>query len=375
MLLFIVPLASFLYNQAANIATGLGDFLRSIPSLFAPKPSGLSAPYTPPFLGGQCDTAYRFSFTQITPDGSPNFVDGSRVRRVDRVDIGNIAYGRIIGIDIGSYNGYVAMLRVGYISSSGVVSYRIASSGGGDYQSVNYVFTDVSFIREDGSSVDCGNIGNPDPPPSIADDGLFSPNNPLIGDENGVVNPASIVLAPAFPLALVGAILAGYSAALAAAKAALDALEAVKKIADALDSLKKLWEKLQEFLDEWEKNRPKKRDVVRQTYGQIIGDGTLDFFPSNNTKFQAIQLDVVITAVPIGLGKYFGESSPSRYRYKELGYIAFYSVNQGVLEVHPIEFKRTSFQIPELAVGFIYHLGLNNQIRGFAFGTFSVEKT
>ena len=381
MILFIVPLAAWLYNQAADIATGVGDFLRSIPSYFAPKPAGLSAPYTPPFTGGQCNTIYRFSFTQTAPSNAPTFYDGTRTRRVDRLDIGNSTGGRVTGIDVGSYNGYVTMLRVGFIDSSGNQAYRIASTGGGDYQSVAYTYTDVSFVRLDGSSIECGNLPNPTPPPSISDDGLFKPTNTYITDSNDVVNESAIVLAPALPLVLVAAITGGYMAAMAAAKAALDALEAIKKVAEGLEALKKLWDKLQEFLDEWEKTRPKKRDITRQTYGQILGDGALDFFAPNSKKVEAIQLDIVVTSIPSTRGKYFGNLSPHRYRYgqylseRELGYIAFYSVNQGILEVHSIQFKRTTLEIPKLAVGFIYHFGLDNQIKAFAFGTFSIEKT
>lgn len=237
------------------------------------------------------------------------------------------------------------------------------------------VWTFQILGRSDGQSDTCGNTPNPIPSPAIPDDGLFNPSNPRIADDNGTLNPAAIVLAPAAPLVLINGLGTAIGAALAAARAAASALDAIQKVAEALEGLGKLWDKLQEFLDEWEKNRPKKRDIVRQTYGRILGDGALDFFPNNNTKFQAIQLDVVITNIPIGFGRYFGNLSPSRYRFRELGYIAFYSVNQGILEVHSIQFKRTSYQIPELAVGFIYHLGLDEQIKGYAFGTFSVEKT
>ena len=370
MIIWIAPVLLWLSGKAQDYV----DFLRSVPSLIAPKPVGLNPPYVPPFQGAQCNTSYSFSFTQTAPNDAPTFYDGTRTRRIDRLDLGNSIYGRATGIDVGSYGGYVAKLRVAYINSSNQTAFTVAATGGADYGSVVYTYTDIVFVRLDGLPDNCGSLGSSTTPPSIPDDGLFSPTNPLIADENGTVNPSAIVLAPAFPLALVAAILAGYQAAMQAAQAALAALDAIKKIAEGLEALKDLWEKLREFLNEWEKNRPKKRDTVRQTYGQLIGDGALDFFPSNNQKYQSIQLDIVITTIPIGFGKYFGSFSPHRYRYKELGYIAFYSSTQGILEVRALEFKRTSLQIPKLAVGFIYHLGLNDQIKGYAFGTFSVEK-
>ena len=358
MILFIVPVALWLYNQAKDAASGIADFLRSIPSLLAPKPSPLGGAYTPPYTGGQCvGILYNYRVT---------FIDAG---------YGTTAYFPSASTFAQQYGA----LNI-YASKTDFWRVRLRSNGGAEqilYYGGNGVITitNVEISRADNQPDNCGNLPNPTTPPSISDDGLFSPNNPTVGDNNGNVNESAIVLAPALPLVLVSAILAGYSAAMAAAAAASDALAAVKKIAEGLDALKTLWEKLKEFLDEWEKNRPKKRDIVRQTYGRILGDGALDFFPNNNTKFKAIQLDVVITNIPIGFGRYFGSLSPSRYRYKELGYIAFYSVNQGILEVHSIQFKRTSYQIPELAVGFIYHLGLDEQVKGYAFGTFSVEKT
>ena len=358
MIIWIAPVLGFLRSALPYALL----FLRSIPDLLAPKPTPAGSAYTPPFAGGQMiGVAYRIDINAT----QENF--------------GDVSYYHSWNGTSGSSNIYWGAIQ----SVVGVMGGVLITHDGGNRQNKidmglpSFIVTinSVTIYRADGSPDTGGNTPNPIPPPPIADDGLFNPSNPPIGDDNGNVNQSAIVLAPALPLVLVSAILAGYSAAMAAAAAASDALAAIKKIAEGLDALKTLWEKLKEFLDEWEKNRPKKRDVVRQTYGRIIGDGALDFFPNNNTKFQAIQLDVVITNIPVGFGRYFGSLSPSRYRYKELGYIAFYSVNQGILEVHSIQFKRTSYQIPELAIGFIYHLGLDEQVKGYAFGTFSVEKT
>ena len=373
MILFIVPLAAWLYNQAAEIATGVGDFLRSIPSYFAPKPIPFGAPYVPPFVGGQCPTSYH-----IRVQGRIFHPNGNYLATIaETVGVPeNFNYVTKQGAisDVSSWNSpTLAGQQAGfkYTANGTQGFYGVAGYGAG----TTIILDGIQVVRADGSTTECGNLSNPTPAPSISDDGLFKPTNTYITDSNDVVNPASIVLAPALPLVLVAAITGGYMAALAAAKAASDALEAVKKIAEGLEALKKLWDKLQEFLDEWEKNRPKKRDITRQTYGQILGDGALDFFAPNSKKVEAIQLDVIVTNIPVGFGKYFGSMSPSRYRYKELGYIAFYSVNQGILETHSIQFKRTTLEIPKLAVGFIYHFGLDNQIKAFAFGTFSIEKT
>ena len=363
MIFWIAPVLGYLSNKADDYL----DFLRSIPSLLAPKPTPASAPYTPPFTGGQSvGVAYNLFLSY------------------EILDAGNL---RSTVVRNGAFSIVAPLKGVTVIGEGSYLIRALVTHGAASFEinlaSSNAFFPPPMTIRGfnpqvervDGQPDTGGNLPNPNPSQPIADDGLFNPSNPHIGDDNGTLNPSSIVLAPAFPLALIAAILGGYSAALAAARAAASALEAIQKVAEALEGLRKLWDKLKEFLDEWEKNRPKKRDIVRQVYGQIEGDGALDFFPDNNAKFKAIQLDVVITNIPVGYGRYFGSSSPSRYRYRELGYIAFYSVNQGILETHSIQFKRTSYQIPELAVGFIYHLGLDEQIKGFAFGTFSVEKT
>ena len=333
----------------ARLNDGL-SFLRSIPSLLAPKPSTAGAPYTPPFTGGQCQGVnYRFRV-----DYQQGSMPATDFRRNIAGAIGQPVFRNNDGI---SDNWDIP-------TGQGNIGYR---------SSIKPIISEVS--REDLANDSCGNIPNPNPNPSINDDGLFTPNNPVIGDENGTLNPAAIVLSPAAPLILIGGGLAAAAAAAAAAQAATDALAAIKKVAEALDSLKKLWEKLKEYLEEWEKDRPKNRDIVRQTYGSIEGDGAIDFYPLSNKNFTAIQVDVVVTEVPLGLGKYFGSMSPSRYRYKELGYISFYSINKGIIETHSIQFKRSSLAIPKIAVGFIYHFGLDNKIKGFAFGTFSVRKS
>ena len=337
------------------------NFLRSIPSFFAPKPSTSGVPYTPPFTGGQQEGIWYFlngGFVIQNDDGSI-LVDYG-------VSYGGQFRGAIKRIFTQVVNGSIGA----YIEDSRGI-YQIFGGAGG--KTKGYLYS-LSLTPTNGST-DTTNLPNPNPAPAINDDGLFTPNNPVIGDENGTLNPAAIVLSPAAPLILIGGGLALAAAAAAAAQAATDALAAIKKVAEALDSLKKLWEKLKEFLEEWEKDRPKNRDIVRQTYGSIDGDGAIDFYPLNNKNFTAIQVDIVVTEIPIGFGKYFGSMSPSRYRYKELGYISFYSISKGIIETHSIQFKRSSLIIPKTAVGFIYHFGLDNKIKGFAFGTFSVRKT
>ena len=353
MIIWITAALPWLRDRAGEFA----DFLRSIPDLLAPKPTPISISSPLPYTGGQCE-GFRYEILVTVADNGVfnSFTSGTGIN------------GAIVSITKREEsNGTGTIVFTNSISDTRVITTSVLFA--------RLSWRVDSLTRTDGQPDNCGNVVTPVSSPPIPDDGLFNPTNPHIADDNGTLNPSAIVLAPAAPLVLVNALGSALAAALAAARAAASALDAIQKVAEALEGLGKLWEKLQEFLDDWEKNRPNKRDIVRQTYGRILGDGAIDFFPDNNTKFQAIQLDVIITNIPVGFGRYFGSLSPSRYRFRELGYIAFYSVNQGILSTHSIQFKRTSYQIPELAVGFIYHLGLDEQIKGFAFGTFSVEKT
>jgi len=353
----------FLKDRASEYA----DFLRGVANFLSPKPLPLQNPYTPPFRGGQCLTSYNVNLDYTgTRYGSPFFF-------ANQSTFTNVQ-GKITRLQENKNGNSVTSVTL-YRTGSDGIEVAAGSTSPPDTD----IWTAVSInrvIRVDRQNDDCGDLPNPSPngTPSISGDGLFSPQNNKVENANGDLTEGAVVLAPALPLVFVAAILAGLVNALAAAKAAIDALTAIKAIADYLDSLKDLFEKLREFLNEWEKNRKKKKDIVRYTYGQLKGDGAIDLYPDNNSKYDGIQLDIVITKIPIGIGKYFGSFSPHRYIYDRLGYISFYSVNQGILSTHEIEFKRTSLEIPSLAVGFIYHLGLSEQIEGFAFATYSKEK-
>lgn len=368
MIIWIAPVLGFLRSALPYALL----FLRGLPDLLAPKPITAAPPYTPPFVGGQCNEDYWVQVVLYTNEGGVvyQWTNGSASGNPDGNPPNSTTpiSGGVKSISSAlQFNG----ANVTIVGGSSSISFFVPNYGQGN-KGIPTIFR---VRRTNGAADNCGDIPNPISPPPIADDGLFNPTNPRIADNNGTLNPATIVLAPALPLVLVGAIAAGYAAAMAAAKTATDILGGIQKLGEGFEFLKDLLKKLAEDLDEKEKLKPKNRDIVRQTYGQIKGDGAIDFFPDNNTKFEPIQIDIIIVFVPAGYGKYFGSFSPHRYRYRELGYISFYSVNQGILETHSIQFKRTTLQIPPLAIGFIYHLGLDEQVRGFAFGTFSVEKS
>ena len=348
-----IPLRALL-PYALGAATYLFRLL--LPEVPATEPVG--APYVPPFQGGQCETTYNFSFTQIAPNNAPTFYDGTRTRRVDRVDIGNLAYGRIVSIDVGAYNGYVAMLRVGYINSSGAVIYRVASAGGGDYQSVNYLYTDVTFTRSDGSSVDCGNIGNPIPNRPVSDSGVGDSGSPNLDNDDVVQEGIAVTAIPSFLSALL--------AALQAAKSAADALAGVRAIADAIAALADLLNGLKDNADKDKKDKDKNnKEISRHDFGSIRYDGYLRLYPSTgNNEKEALYIDLQLLSIPIYYGKYFGRKSPNFYRFKSLGYISFTSPTFGIIETKEIEFSRLSLNVPANASGFFYHLGLEGDIIG-----------
>ena len=324
----------------------------------APPTQAVGVPYTPPFLGAQCNTAYNFSFTQTAPPDAPTFYDGTRSRVVDRLDIGNTAYGRVIGVDVGAYGGYAAKLRVAYMNSSGVITYQVASTGGADYGSVIYTYTNVVFTRADGQPDDCGNLSNPIPNKPVSESGVADSGSPNL-ENNPIVQAGVPVLAiPSFMSALL--------AALNAAKSASDALAAVRAIAEAIEAIADLLNALKDKADkDKKKDDPNNKEITRNDFGSIRFDGYLRLYPSTGTnEREAIYIDLQLLSIPIWYGKYFGRSSPNFYRFKSLGYISFTSPTFGIIETKEIEFSRMSLNVPSNASGFFYHLGLEGDIVG-----------
>ena len=125
------------------------SFLRGIPSFFAPKPSTSGTPYTPPFTGGQCaGVNYRFRV-----DYQQGSMPATDFRRNIAGAIGQPVFRNNDGI---SDNWDIP-------TGQGDIGYR---------SSIKPIISEVS--REDLANDNCGNVPNPNPNPSINDDGLFT---------------------------------------------------------------------------------------------------------------------------------------------------------------------------------------------------------
>lgn len=327
-----------LVNALALFAAGY--FLRD--SLDAPPPptTPYQEPYTPPFLGGQCNKIYRVNLRTRRDDGFEQ-------------DWGTY-FGQAPIQFVGLFGSEAEGLRIGVRFANGA----FPSPNIGVYQPERY--TDLStWVPNDGSPDNCGNLPNPNPEFNPNDTGLAG------GGFNPSAEPNTELAAPIVPF--LPSFLAALNAALAAAAAAANALEGIKAVADAIAAIADLLKKIRDDLNEKEKEKDKNKEVLSYEFGRIEKDGFLRLYPSDSfADCEAVQLDVIVTAIPLGYGKYFGKFSPNYFEYKRLGHIAFVSGSFGIIERKFIEFGRSSFTVPKGSVGFYYHLGLDGVIKANA---------
>ena len=374
MALPVIALAAVAAVVAGNLAY---DYLfpdNSLPDVGDTTALPSSPPFTPPFLGGQCNTQYLVTIRYTIPrkDGTaPVIITGE-----------------------GLVQGPLPPLSAPFVvQSGGFGSIRhqapynnISRDLSGNYdQLFNAPITEIASIaRTDGLPDNCGNLGDPNPtlPPSIPSGGVPQNSTPAITPNDELVNAGlPVVFSPSALSALAGLAIA-LGNAIANAAAAADALQAIKATADAVDKLAKsldaykdIFEQLRKYLNKKEQeDDAKKRYLIRQ-YGTILRDGYLDITPRPAPiGFDPIMLDFLCSNIPNGLGRFFGNKSYNWFRYTELGTICFLSPTLGVLSVHKIEHVRTSIAIPELAVGFTYNMGLNGIIRARVSMLYTQEK-
>lgn len=352
----ILPIAAL-----AAYALGGLDYLRGL--LFPPSPDteSIPNPYTPPFLGGQCTgNPNRGYFVRITRFYNPNLEQ--EYTNPDPAQFGNgvqINTGRSISSvviqDTGFFQSWLVTDNIGQ-------TYELGGFGGSN-TSGDIPITDftVGFYLHDystnsGVPDNCGNLPDPNAPPSIGEDGIADSGEPDFDDDEVVITGSPIVPLPNFLPVL--------AAALAAARAALDALNAIKAIADAIEAIGDLLDKIKDIIDkDREKDDEGNKQISRHIFGSIKGDGYLRLYPNSDlSDKKAVYLDLIAMTIPVGYGKYFGKKSPHQYRFASLGYIAFTSPTFGVMETREIEYGRVSLEIPENASGFYYHLGLDESI-------------
>jgi len=307
-------------------------------------PSGFVLPFT----GGQSvGVNYRFQVKVTFSDGSTGFsINSGGALRIEQYtvaeinSVGSVITGAIGGVSFvrGQSNGKFAV-----IESNPPIEFFVSSKDFGTNPPNTIEI--IQLIRADGNADTGGNLPDPNPIGNASSSGLAS-NEPVDISE-------AIVLAPAIPLA-------GF---LASVLGALAGLATADNIAALGNALKNLLENLLDKLDNEDEDKEAAKEISRIDLGLLRGDGYKNLYGfDNTTNYEAFLLDLQIFQVPIGTGRFFGINSPNRFRFNQLGYIAFTSNTFGIMETREIEFNRVSFVIPEGAVGFFYHLGLDRKI-------------
>ena len=327
------------------------DYLRQL--LFPPAPSTQSSgvPYTPPFTGGQRRVNYLVKYQRYIISNGIVAENGALT-----------LFGKIGG-------DYEDAAGIGIIYNNGQ-KYRVAEPNLSLPQRIRI----ISVTPQDGQPDSPDNLPNPNPNPSIGDDGIADNGSPNLDSAPTVIEAVPPIILPSFAAAL--------AAALAAARNALDALDAIKAVARAIEALSDLLNKKNAEENKKEKEKKETQDTIRYEFGSIRTDGFLRLYPDNNSlKYVAQQLDISFVTIPSYLGKYFGKFSPNYYRYKpasnlisSLGYISFVSPTFGILSTHHLEFRRSSIKVPENSIGFYYHLGLDGALAANAFAFYTKPK-
>lgn len=325
---------------AGELATDLASYLRRALLPPAPVTTPVSNSYTPPFTGGQCTGAtYAIDF-RFTPYGGGSPFTSS----------------------LGGIEGAISSIGAPTLISS-LWTVVVTDRGGVRTRTLGLSYSDfypapvqIGVRRTGGGLDNCGNLPNPESPPPVPSDGLGGSAPPsLVGDEVLVVG-APIVAIPSLGGAL--------AAVLAALRAAGDALAIAAALADAIELIGDVIDAVKDWLDDESEDEQKHKTVKYHNYGSVRKDGFLRLFPSAYPDgFEPQYIDLQLLSIPVGYGKYFGNLSPNFYRFKTLGHISFVSSSFGILSTHEIEFSRTSINVPPNALGFYYHIGLEDVIR------------
>lgn len=368
--------------------------LDSVPPAVAPTLNG-SSTYIPPFLGGQCDTGYWVQVRLKSNEGSTFYVwtSGTQSENPDQISPNSSQqiFGGVKGITFSLQSNGANVTVIGGTNS---VSFFISNFGQG-----NNGLPDIFRVRRaDGQPDSCGNLPNPNPPPSIGVGGIAQSPPPILAPPpNGDTSKITLILAgiaAAIAAAAASAATAAANAAAAAASAAGNGsvlggiAQAVGGIAQAIGSLAEGLKQIFKFLEEIEKQIRKiatkesdkeKEDsetVVRYEFGRATKDGFLRLYPQNNPeRFKLSYLDISVNSIPSSQGRFFGNNSPNRFIYKSLGYISFVSPTFGVLQTTEIEFYRTSIIAPENSFGFFYHFGLDGVLSANISGYYIKTET
>lgn len=352
-------------TRAIELGVDAAYFFRDL--LFGAPPSeSFEEPYSPPFSGGQCEgNAYTVVIGATFVSGSDtktyyftrNFSGGST--DLEGVKTFGNAQPAILGaIPVPSYS-ISGITGTADFGVKGSILYAVSVFEFPNSYTIQEGSEFVAaIVNRTDSSDSCGDPPNPNPTPTVPNGGVPAAPYPDLDNGSDVVVEGLI---PPNWLALL-------NTALAALALVDDILDLGQAIGDAIDKLKDL---LQGEDDEDKKYV----DIISYNFGSISKDGFLRLYPQGNQdKYSAMYVDIQIAQVPVGFGRFFGLLSPNRYRYRELGYIAFVSPTFGVFNVQSIEFQRMSVPVPTGAIGFYYHLGLIGAISANATGFYEKRK-
>lgn len=361
----IIEAARDATTRAIELGVDAAYFFRDL--LFGALPSeSFEEPYTPPFSGGQCEgDAYTIVMGAVyegaTQSGTLYFPRNLPIGIADLqgiIEFGNAQPPFIGSIPAPSYSDTTQSIFANFGTKGSIEIPRLSAIGS---ESVNLVDDSqfvAAIVNRNNPNDSCGDPPNPNPTPTVPNGGIPTAPYPNLDNDSVVVVEG---LVPPNWLALL-------NAALAALALADDILDLGQKIGDAIDKLKDLLE----GEDDEEK---KYVDIISYNFGSISKDGFLRLYPEGNQdKYSAMYVDIQVAQIPVGFGRFFGLLSPNRYRYRELGYIAFVSPTFGVFSVQSIEFQRMSIPVPSGAIGFYYHLGLIGAINANATGFYEKKK-
>ena len=331
-------------------ALGAATYLFRLLLPESPPTEPVGTPYNPPFAGGQCAGIRYFINVSVTQP---------RVGRTATTenDYQFSAFGAITNVQVAFNSGGSPSLFFTGKDSTGAI-FNSSSAIPNLLSNEAFVVNSITLVRADGSSTECGNVGNPTPTKPISETGVADSGSPNLDNDDVVQEGIAVTAIPSFLSALL--------AALQAAKSAADALAGVRAIADAIAALADLLNGLKDNADKDKKDKDKNnKEISRHDFGSIRYDGYLRLYPSTgNNEKEALYIDLQLLSIPIYYGKYFGRKSPNFYRFKSLGYISFTSPTFGIIETKEIEFSRLSLNVPANASGFFYHLGLEGDIIG-----------
>jgi hypothetical protein len=294
----------------------------------APTTTGIQNPYTPPFSGGQCEgISYRIGYS------------------------GNASFGAAFGYAETTMNGAILAIQIrDQIGDTTAYSYFLRNSSGtevlmGSFPKAYPITWTVTITRTDNAPDVCTNPYNPNP-------SVLNPDGGSVDSAYPTVEPSEIVpaLLPVLAPSTVAAIVAALKNAANLAVLAANLADLLKYITD--------------WIEERERNDPKKKKVVSRELGAIEKDGFLRFYPFARNGSQAVNLDVRFYQVPLWKkDTLLGGKSPNRYR--ELARILFVSETFGIIQEIDISYSINSIPIPESAIGFYYHLGLDGIAKAY----------